>query len=316
VIGLPPCGVLTTADAEQALAIGCDCVIYTARDYGNNNNDEEILRILAAGRNVVTALPYQHAHLVRDPAFMTRLNDACKKGRSVLHATGVDPDVISDRLAVAATGFCNDVSSMKLQENWDCHYTMPETLALCGFGKTVEEAKKMPVAAVIADNFLKQVCLAMGESLDVEFARVENEHEYVLADKDITTATTSIKAGTVGRVTHRWSGYTAERPERPFFTIEVSWVLGNAMLPPGVEPNQYWVVTIEGRPSVKLVVDLKASMETQERFLMIGETPSEPGYHAVVASFLHAIPGICEAEPGYLPIARQPIHWKKKRKAA
>lgn len=313
--GLPPCGVLTTADAAEALAIDCDCILYTARDYGNYNNDDEILQILAAGRNVVTALPYQHAHLVRDPAFMARLDAACRQGGSVFHATGVDPDVISDRLAVAATGFCNDVSSMKLQENWDFNYTPADTLALCGFGKTVEEARQMPVAGIIADNFLKQVCLAMGEALDVEFARVENEHEYVLAPQDITTATTSIKAGTVGRVTHRWSGYTAERPERPFFTIEVNWVMGDSMLPPGVEPNQYWVVTIEGRPSVKLVVDLKASMETQQRFLMIGDTPSEPGYHAVVASMLQAIPRICSAKPGYLPIARQAIHWKKSKLA-
>ena len=202
---------------------------------------------------------------------------------------------------------------MKLQENWDCHYTNPETLALCGFGKSEEEARKTPVAAVVADNFLRQVCLAMGEALAVDFTRVSNEHEYTLTERDIITATTTVKAGTIGRITHRWSGYAAERDDKPFFTIEVNWVLGDAMLPPGVEPDQYWVVTIEGRPSVKLVVDLKASMETQERFLMIGGLPSEPGYHAVIASFLQAIPRICTAEPGLLPIVRQPIHWKKRR---
>lgn len=314
-IGSSPIGVRTTLDDDEALSLDCDCVVYTARDYGNYHTDDEILKILKAGKNVVTALPYQHVHLVRDAQFVAKLENACKVGKSTFHATGVDPDVISDRVVVALTGFCNDVSYLKLQENWDFNYTPPDTLALCGFGKTPEEAKQMPVAGVIADNFLRQVCLAMADTLEVKYSRVESEHEFVPTERDLQTVTASIKAGTVGRVTHRWMGYVAEKPDRPFFTIEVNWHMGNSMLPPGVEPNQYWVATIEGRPSIKMAVDIKASMETQERFLQVGNMKSEPGYHAVVAAFLQSVPRICAAAPGVLPVAKQPVHWKKSKNA-
>jgi hypothetical protein len=104
--------------------------------------------------------------------------------------------------------------------------------------KTPEEAAKMPVARIIADNFLKQVCLAMTEALGVNFSRVTSEHEYVASDHDIQGATVFIKAGTVGRVTHRWHGFVDDKLDQAFFTIEVIWTMGDSMLPPGIEPNQ------------------------------------------------------------------------------
>src|SRR5665213_3058751 len=177
-IGEQPIGVAMTCDPKRALSIECDCVIHTPRDYGNYNNDAEILDILRSGRNIVTALPYHHVRLVRDPRFVAQLQQACLEGDATFHATGVDPDVISDRVLVALTGFCNDIEYLKLQENWDFFYTPPETLALCGFGKTPQQAQQMPVAAVIVENFLKQVCLGMGEALGVRYARVQTEHEY------------------------------------------------------------------------------------------------------------------------------------------
>jgi 2,4-diaminopentanoate dehydrogenase len=87
--------------------------------------------------------------------------------------------------------------------------------------------------------------------------------------------------------------------------------MGNSMLPEGVEPNQFWVATIEGRPSVKMAVDLKASMETRERFVQMSKHPSEPGYHAVVATFLQALPDIVAAPPGIMPVALPVRRWKK-----
>jgi 2,4-diaminopentanoate dehydrogenase len=308
-IGCEPCGVVATASAERALEIACDCVVYTARDHGNYNNDEEILRILRAGKNVVTALPYQHVRHVRDAAFVERLGEACIVGKSTFHATGVDPDVIGDRMLVALTGLCNDITYIKLQENWDSSYTPADTLTMCGFGKLPSEAKEMEGAATIARNFLRQVGYGMGEALGLIYSRVEHSHEYHASPVDLDCATLPIRAGTVGRVTHRWSGFTDS--DQPFFSIEVNWVLGESMLPPGTQANQYWVATIEGRPSVKMSIDLKASMASGERFFMIGDTRSEPGYHATIAACLQAIPLICAAPPGILPIRLPAVHWKE-----
>ena len=99
--------------------------------------------------------------------------------------------------------------------------------------------------------------------------------------------------------------------DEPFFSVEVNWVLGESMLPPGTKPNEYWLVTIEGRPSVKMAVDIKASMASGQRFFQIGAKRSEPGYHSTIAACLQAIPAICAAAPGILPVGLPPVHWKK-----
>src|ERR1700722_1724200 len=81
-LGLEPIALRATTDAQSLLAIDCDCVIYTARDLGNFNTDAEILQLLAAGKNVVTPLPYQNARLFRDAQFVERLDAACAMGGS------------------------------------------------------------------------------------------------------------------------------------------------------------------------------------------------------------------------------------------
>jgi hypothetical protein len=307
-IGIENLGVAASSDAEKVAAIPCDAVIFTPRDFGNYNNDEELLWLLRSGRNVITVLPYQHVRLHRDEAFVRQLEEACAAGGSVFHATGVDPDVISDRILVGLTGFCNDIKRIKLQENWDFQFTPPETMALCGFAKTPEEARAMPVAAVIADNFLTQVCLGVAHALGVEYSRYENSHDYVVTDKEIVQESMNIPAGTVGRVTHRCRGWVGDAKE-PFFEIEVNWHSGVDMLPERTAPDQYWVIEIEGRPSIKTTVDIKASLETRARFIPIGNMNSEPGYHATIAPCLQALPAVVKAKPGILPITLPHMRW-------
>src|SRR5690606_22014869 len=108
-----------------------------------------------------------------------------------------------------------------------------------GFCKSVEEAREMPIAAGIADNFLRTVCHGVAHTFNLRYERVESSHEYVLTDKDIALAHLTVPAGTVGRVTHRCAGWISGR-EQPFFEIEVNWHCGDDMLPPGTAPNQYW----------------------------------------------------------------------------
>ena len=107
-----------TTDLDAALAIDCDCVLYTARDMGNFNTDAELIQLLEAGRNVVTPLPYQNAALFRDGGFAAMLEAACAKGGSTFHATGIDPDLITDRVALALTGMCTELRSLRIRETW------------------------------------------------------------------------------------------------------------------------------------------------------------------------------------------------------
>lgn len=308
-IGVDPVGVFATTDVDALLRLDCDCVLYTARDMGNWNTDDEILRILEAGKNLVTPLPYHNAHLFRDASFKARLDAACQAGQSVFHATGIDPDLISDRVLLALTGLCTDVQQIRLQENWECTSTPPELQQIAGFGKSPEEARAVPMAAAVSTNFLQAIGHTVAEVLGVRYDRIEEMHDYVVASERIESTHITIEPGQVGRLTHRFAGYIDSKGDEPFFLMEYNWVLGNAMLPPGVLPGQYWIAEIEGRPSMRMVIDLRASLRKPERFYTIGNFKSEPGFHGTMAPCLQAIPKICAASPGVLPSFGPSLHW-------
>lgn len=309
-IGIDAVGIKATTDVEALLAIDCDCIVYTARDMGNFNTDDEILMLLSRGKNVVTPLPYQNAHLFRDKAFSDKLHAACKAGGSVFHASGIDPDLISDRVLIALTGMCTEVKSLKLQENWECSGTEPELLAVAGFGQSLEDAARIPVAAAVSTNFLKAIAYTVERLLGVHYERVEETHENIPAPHELVCQHMTVRPGTVGRVTHRFRAWVANQ-EEPFFTMEYNWVIGYEMLPEGVRPDQAWVAEIEGRPSLKMSIDMTTSLKTRERYYQVGRLRTEPGYHGTMAPCLQAIPHICTAQPGVLPSFGPGLHWMK-----
>jgi len=309
-IGLEPLGVTVSADLDEVLAVEADCVLYCARDFGNFNTDDELLQILASGKNVVTPLPYHDAELYRDPSFVSRLDEACRVGGSVFHATGLDPDVVSGRLLLSLTDMCNDIESIRLQEQWEADCVAGELLTILGFGQPPETAEQSPFPAGVSTNFLQANGLGLARALGLEYSRWEETHEFVPSPVDFQSRNLFVASGTVGRITHRFQGWTKTSGDEPFYTMEYNWFLGHHMLPDGLEPNQYFVVNIEGRPSVHMAVDLRTSLKQgSDRFYDIGNMRTEPGYHAIVAPCLHAIPLVCGAKPGVLPTFIPQLRW-------
>lgn len=309
--GLPATGIKMSTDVARLLKKDCDVILHTGRDMGTFNTDDEICQLLAAGFNVITPLPYQNAQLFRDKKFLTKLNAACKKGKSVFHASGIDPDVISERVVPALTSMCTHIDTLMLQENWDSTYTPLELLEIVGFGKPPKEAAKSPAAAMISTNFLHAIARSIEEVLGVKYSKLEETHDFIAAEKDIKSVYINIAAGTTGRVTHRLKGFVEGKGPGPFFTIEYNWVIGDEMLPDGVNPGEKWVATVEGRPSMRMVVNLRASHKNNDRSYQIGTMATEPGYHGTIAPCLQAIPLVCKAKPGLLPSFGPGLHWMK-----
>lgn len=307
-IGAPEIGLNASNNVEEVLAIDCDCILYCARDLATFNNDDEIVRLLEAGKNLVTALPYHYMHVTRPPEFVARVEAACQKGNSVFHATGVNPDLVGERLLLTLTGLCNDVKHVKMQENWDIQYLEADTLTVCGYGQPPEVASASPVVAAISANFVRQGLMAWSQAMGVEYDRVTVENEYPVATEDLRQGDYVVKQGTVACITTRMCGYLKEA-NRPFMTVEVNWAFTHAQLPPGVERVQGWVLTIEGRPSLKTVVDIKSSLDTGERFVVPGNRRNEAGYHAVVATMIKGVASVRKAPPGILAPLGTPVRW-------
>ena len=307
-IGIEPIGLSASSNPDDLNNIDCDCIIFTALDMGDFNTDDEILSLLASGRNIVTPLPYQNAHLFREQAFLDKLDAACVSGNSVFHATGIDPDVVSERVLMALTGLCTDVTSITLREFWECGAGNPESLSFVGFGKPVEEAQQVPIGEATSKNFLKAIIYTAEKVLGVKYDRVEEEYEYIPTPKDIDSAI-FVKAGTVACLSNRMKAYVDSKGPEPFFTMEYNWLIDHSMLPEGIQPDQYWVATIEGRPSLKMSIDLKASITNNTRFFSIGDRKTEPGYHGTIAPCLQAIPHICIADAGVKESFGPGLHW-------
>lgn len=307
-LGLEPVGVSASCDVEALFSTECDCIIYTAHDRGTYHTDDEILDLLRAGYNVVTPLPYHNPQLFRGQMFVEQLEAACLAGNSVFHATGIDPDLISDRVLMALTGLCTDIRSIKLQEYWHCGASRSESLKMVGFGELPDVARQQTLPAQIAANFLRAIAATAEKMLGIPFDEVKYTHEYLPTPNDIEVSF-PVKAGQVARIAHRVEGFAEAKGPNPFFTVEYNWLLDDVMLPPDVQPGQYYVVNIEGRPSVHMSIDLKTSLENDERFYQIGNMNSEPSYHGTLAPCLQAIPHICTSKPGILPSFGPGLHW-------
>lgn len=310
-IGIGTIGIKASTNIEALLKVDCDVIIYSALDMGNYHNDEEIVMLLAAGKNIITTLPYQHLPAVKDRAFIERLEAACKKGRSVFHATGVDPDTVCDRVLPALTTMCADIQQAQIQENWDVGAFGIGTLQVIGFGQPREEVAANADSLSFGDNYGKMVTHSFAEMMGISYDRRSVERIFPVAPEDIETPSgLVIRKGTVCCYTTRWSGYLDRLGDRPFFQIEYNWHAGGKAVPTHVKADVTgWVISLEGRPCMRTVIDMKADFVSGERYVVPGNQNFEASYHAVAAPCLQAIPHVVKAKPGILGVFHYPHHW-------
>ena len=309
-VGIAPTGTIATNDVEALLKIDCDCIIYTAHDEGTYHTDDEVLQILCAGKNIVTPLPYQNAQMYREADFINKLEAACTEGNSTFYADGIDPHLIPNRILLGLTNGSADVKSVKLQEHWDCSEAEQGPLQYIGFGKPPDEAEKIEVSRAMAVNFMNGIVHTAAKVLGVAYDRIVASHDYIPAPADIAKPF-PIKAGTVARITHRMHGFVDNIGNDPLFTIEYHWHIGDSMLPEGVEPGEYYVGTIEGRPSMRMTLNYSVSNDSHERFFKLGNMEVEPSYIATIMPCIQAIPLVCAAAPGLMPSLDPSISWKQ-----
>lgn len=314
-VGRDPAGVLLTDNVDALLALDCDCILYTARDVGTYTTDDEIVRILEAGRSIVTALPYHNMHVARGAEFAEKIEQTCRRSGSVFHATGVDPTLIPDQVMLSLTGFTNNLRSTTLQEFWDTSNNSRQTLEVLGFGASVEAARNSPAADASAGNFLRQGLYGWAEVMGVTYDRVGFDLSFGVADRDIQLDAMIVRKGTVARTTRRLTGYVGDVP---LMAVELNWMIDKSALPPAFEMavgSHGWLISIEGSPSVRAFIEIRANLETDARYMVPGDIHSDPGYNAVVSTMLQSVPFVVRAEPGIFHAPLPLIHWRRDLRA-
>jgi hypothetical protein len=305
-IGGADVGVTVTTDPAAILALEPDCVLYTARDFGDFREEADIVMLLEAGINVVTVMAYQYPR-ARGAEVERRLVEAGVRGGATLLGTGVDPGFMFERLAAVMTGVSNDIEFIRLDEYFNMHRTSAQLLELFGFGNTEEQIAQHPVAAIYAANYLTMGMRYLADHLGVPITRIEQFPRHRVTDRaEALPGVYEIKAGTVGTVAFEWIGYT--EADRPMFQIQTNWYLNENLRPDVAKGDNYWILHIEGLPSTRLGLEIKGSIARDEE--ISARHPASAGYLATVIPMVQAIPTAVEADPGVHIAAMPEVHWK------
>lgn len=293
IAGTPPTGVIATDDIDEILGLRADCVLYMAQvRYPMDEHDDNICRLLSSGKNVIAMTGY-YWPATHGEEYVQRLEEACLRGGTTLFGTGFSPGFFTERLAVQMTEACTRVDSIHYLETCDCSRNKESIIVdVMGCGKPPEEISLDSYTTRLTTYYHYEVLDAMASALGITLDEKRTELQTAVALRDETLACgLTIRAGTVGATVRRWIGL---REGKPFITAESRWtVVGHI---PGFEPDNFWQITIEGRPAMQMRLTLAQTyLETP-----VEDPAPNPTFEAIIAPVIRAIPTVCKAPPGIL----------------
>jgi 2,4-diaminopentanoate dehydrogenase len=296
--GIGPVGVSATRDVDALLTLRADCVAYMPR----NTSLDEVCAILASGSNVVTTafLFNPRALPVDDQA---RLLDACERGGSSIHGTGLNPGNLSGVLPLALSGMSRRIERVTLQEraDWSFYESTNITFDNMRFGRAPEEVTEeasefLRFNSGIFQEEIRLIADALGAGID----EVTTEVDLVLARDDHDIFGITLDAGTVGGQRWHWCG---RRDGVTLVEIDALWTVGGEYPDHWPKPADGWTLTIEGDPSMQAHFLALASFE---RNVPITEHVRAASI-ATAMQAVNAIPAVCAAPPGIATMADLPL---------
>jgi hypothetical protein len=287
--GVAATGVLATADLNEILALGADCVLYMPAACSL----DEVCALLASGANIVTTRGEFHHPGSMDPADRARVEAACAAGGTSIHSTGSSPGFISEALPLALTSIQRRLDSLTISEFADLSKrNSPDLLFnLMGFGKRADEfdRRRFGYGAISFGPSLRLLAEALGTPLD----SVESTGEVAVAREAIRIAAGPLAAGTVAAQKMIVTGL---RNGRPLLTFAATWYCTADLDPAWDVRATGWRVVVDG--DAPLDVDLRFAVPIER----MGD--ASPGYTANRA--VNAVPFVCAAAPGIRTTADLP----------
>ena len=198
-------GVVATTDRDALLALEPDCIVHTAMtDDRIFEAIDDLVSFLEAGINVVSSGPVvlQYPHGVLPPEMVDRIQKAGESGGASLHVNGIDPGFANDVLPLVLTSVSQRIDEVRCFEIADYStYYQPVVMGeIFGFGKPLDEVPMLFQPGILSmawGSVVRQI--AAGLDLTLDEPLVENV-ERVAWDRDVSTASVEIPAGTVAAV--------------------------------------------------------------------------------------------------------------------
>jgi 4-hydroxy-tetrahydrodipicolinate reductase len=293
--GLDRLGLLATNDVDALLALRPQCVVYNPMW----PSIDELVRILAAGINVVTTAAFINGRRLGPDR--ERLVEACERGGSSLFGTGISPGW-AELISIVLAGICDRIDKVTISEAaYTAGYDSPATERPAGFGRPIDDPNLQSMTAAGTAVFSEAVAL-VADALGVELDEVICEAEYAKTTSDLDLGSWRIAAGCVAGIAASWQGRVRNRT---VVELNVRWKKAPT-LEPDWQIEDGYVIEVQGRPTVLTRVQFLPPPDFQAEsladFMVLG--------HIMTAMpAVNAIPVVVAAPPGIVsyPDLRVPL---------
>ena len=291
-VGRPATGIAATNDKAAILAVDADLVLHAAsKAFPENTNTDDIVALLASGKNVITTTSYNHLPTFGADAD-TRIRQACDQAGTRFHAGGEHPGFMFERLATSLTALSQRVDRITVQEYVDCSGVSGKEMLvdLMGMGKRPEDiTTESPMFRAVSVQY-EQAIGATADVLGLELDEIRHSVETGTSPRDVEVACGTLPAGTVVGQIMSWTGY---RDGAPVLVAQEYWTVTDDIPGWDLDLQQTFLVrvTVDGSPSLR--VDLTIANDT------IGDLDGTSGGQLAVAmTAIRAIPFVLRSPPG------------------
>jgi len=301
--GIGALGVPVTTDRAKMLAARPDLVVHTNMDLGGWQADDDLLYLLGAGVNVITAHAYGGLHLRPGDAY-ERFQQAGKGSGATFYCTGVNPAFELEQLVQTLSGGCSHIDSILVRSIIAIDEAGALALELMGYGKPLD-TKLNEHLRLWVGQYLEPSMRVTAEVLGRKLDRIEFSSDNGPAARSVELAAMTVEAGTCAKIALRYDGYSGDEK---FISFEGYYYVGAEQRPSDAVAAEYVVIEIEGRPSMRVTLELKASLrEGLERYPDSLDTPVI--YTAAAGPIVQAIPLVMAAPAGVMRTPQSPTHY-------
>lgn len=280
--GLPATGILATHDVDQLIAVQADAVLYMRQ----GTDMDELCRLLASGKNIITTRSDFHHPAMMDPANRAQIETACRQGGTSIYSTGSSPGFITEAMILPLLSLQRRLDCLIIDEYADMISRDSPALLfdVMGFGGPLGSFDQRKIDHV-RDNFaasLAQIAAAAGIEIDEWTAK----GELAAASKRIEIAAGVIEKDMVAaqRIT-----VSALRGGKPIISFRANWYVSKDIDQPDWHlRDSGWRVQVQGDTPLDMGISFPVSREDYPAF-----TPGLTAHRAVNAVF-----AVCAAPAG------------------
>lgn len=288
--GTTPTGIVATNSVDQMVETPADCVLYMRQ----GTDIDELCRLLASGKNVVTTRGDFHHPGSMDRAVRAKIEAACARGGSSIHSTGSSPGFVTEALVFPLLSLSRRLDCLTIDEFADMESRDSPDLIfkVMGYGVPMGAFDPMKVEYVKHDFAASLAQVAEAAGIAIERWQAFGENAAAIED-------TPIAAGLIARGTVAAQRITIEgvRDGQPVLRFRANWYCARNIDQPSWELRESgWRIRVEGDTLLDVSITFPVAPEDYAAF-----TPGLTGHRAV-----NAVPAVCAAAPGIRTTADLP----------